>query len=323
MQLSFVIPNYNGEEILQKNLPRVVESARKYATSADKMTEIIVVDDCSSDDSVRVIASIFESSESKFLICRLIRSKVNKGFSSTVNAGAKSASGEVLILLNTDAFPEKNDDFFSKALEYFSDPKQFAVGFMDKSIESNGEVVLRGRGVGIWKRGLLVHKKGDINESNTLWVSGGSSAYRKSIWDKLGGMNEMFNPFYWEDIDLSYRALKSGYAITFEKRCCVIHEHEKGAIKRSRSKFAIQTIAHRNQLFFIWLNLTDPSLLLTHVVWLPFHILNTLLSGDFAFLNGFIRALFQLSMVLQARRKFQKQFTRTDRDVVSEFRSEF
>ena len=107
------------------------------------------------------------------------------------------------ILFNTDVYPDK--DFLTPLLSHFKDEKVFAVGCMDKSIEGK-DVVLRGRGIGVWKRGFLVHEKGEIEKSDTLWVSGGSGAFRKSIWDKLGGLNELYNPFYWEDIDLSYRA---------------------------------------------------------------------------------------------------------------------
>ncbi|MBI2442998.1 MAG: glycosyltransferase family 2 protein [Candidatus Levybacteria bacterium] len=313
MLISFVIPNFNGEGILKKNLPRIIEAAGKFTKGGDKI-QIILVDDCSSDNSVPVIKEIFNKYKEENMSFRLLESDVNRGFSSTVNRGAKEARGEILILLNTDVYPETNKDFFSHALRYFDDPNHFAVGFMDKSIEENGNVVLRGRGVGKWKRGFLLHRRGEVDRKNTLWVSGGSSVFRKAMWDELGGM--------WEDIDLSYRAQKHGYTIAFEPKCVLIHEHEKGAIKKSRSHFSVQVISYRNQVQFVWLNVTDTSLFLSHICWLPFHVLNTLSKGDFAFLLGFFSALVRLPVILQRRAQNRKRNVVPDKEILDEFVTE-
>lgn len=321
MKVSFVIPNFNGEEILRKNLPKVISAAELYAKDDDHKTEIILVDDCSKDSSVDVIKEIFAKVSRKYITTKLLVSPINNGFSSTVNKGARESRGEILILLNTDAYPEKREDFFSKAIEHFKDPKLFAVGFMDKSVEDE-RVILRGRGVGTWKRGFLLHRRGEVDKNNTLWVSGGSSAFRKSIWDKLGGMNEMYNPFYWEDIDLSYRAQKNGYKIIFDPSAVVVHEHEEGSIKKSRKPFAIQTISYRNQLQFVWLNVTDTSILVAHIIWLPFHLLNTLVKGDAAFLLGLFKAMGRFPMIMRRRKENKKKNMLSDSEVVHDFANE-
>ena len=200
MSISIIIPNYNGEKLLNKNLPSVINALKNY--QGEK--EIIIVDDGSEDESKNVVRNFINN---KTVEIRLLENEVNLGFSSTVNKGVKNAKGEIVILLNTDVAPQA--DFIEPLLSHFSDQKVFAVGCLDKSIE-NGKVIERGRGLGEWKRGFLVHRRGEVNKKNTLWVSGGSGAFRKTIWETLGGLNELYNPFYWEDIDLSYRALKSG-----------------------------------------------------------------------------------------------------------------
>lgn len=321
MKVSFVIPNFNGEKILSKNLPRVLDAAKLYAKDSTRITEVILVDDCSTDSSVDVIKDIFSKIQHKFIVTKILTSSVNRGFSSTVNTGAKVATGEILILLNTDVYPEKQGDFFSLSLKHFKDPELFAVGFMDKSVEGD-RVILRGRGVGVWKRGFLLHRRGEIDNHTTLWVSGGSSAFRKSIWDELGGMNELYNPFYWEDIDLSYRAQKIGYKILFDPRTVVMHEHEEGSIKKSRKPFAIRTISYRNQLQFVWLNVTDLSLIAAHLAWLPFHLFNTLVKGDVGLLLGLFHALGRFPMIMKKRRESAKRIRFSDSEIVKYFRSE-
>ena len=340
--ISIIIPNYNGEDLLKKNLPKVFEAVNYYSKenkqslisdelkrslrpSADGLNqkvEIIVVDDGSTDASASVISNIkYQISN---IPIKLVRNEKNLGFSSTVNKGVKVAKGEIVVLLNTDVYPENN--FLDPFIKHFNDPQVFAVGCLDKSIDlpagkaGDGKVVLRGRGIGKWDRGFLVHSRGDINETNTLWASGGSSAFRKSIWEKLGGFNELYNPFYWEDIDLSYRALKSGYKVIFEPKSVVYHEHEKGAIKQKYSPFQIKTIAYKNQFIFVWENATDINLQFLHLLFLPYHFIKALLRGDLPFFIGFLKAFVLLPKIIQSSLKAQKFFIKTDREVIGEFK---
>lgn len=243
--------------------------------------------------------------------------KEESGFSKNVQRGVSLAIGDILILLNSDVRPHKN--FLEPLLSHFSDERVFAVGCMDESIEE-GKTVDRGRGVAYWERGFLHHKAGSLEKMNTFWVSGGSGAFRKKIWDKLGGLDVLFNPFYWEDIDLSYRALKSGYITIFEKRSIVVHEHEDGVIKSKFKSNYIQTIAYRNQFFFIWKNITDGNLLFSHIVWLPYHFATALKRKDWAFFRGFFLALTQLNMLEHSRYRAKKYFIRKDSEILKEFR---
>lgn len=308
MNISVVIPNYNGQNILSKNLPKVIEEFVKYN---DGKVEIIVVDDASVDGSLLVLSDF----EKKYNNLKIIQNKKNLGFSSTVDNGVKEANGEILILLNTDVYPESG--FLKPLLANFEDKQVFAVGCMEKSIE-DGKTVLRGRGLGSWNRGFLIHRRGEVDKKDTLWVSGGSGAFRKDIWEKLGGLNVLYNPFYWEDIDLSYRAQKSGYKVVFEPKSIVYHEHEKGAIKSSYSPFKIKTIAYRNQFIFVWTNMTDAKLIFLHFIFLPYHFVKALVRLDVAFFIGFFSALIKLPKVIKFSFKAKKQFVRSDKEVVSQ-----
>mgnify|MGYP001600951236 FL=1 len=313
MNVSIVIPNYNGEGLLKKNLPKVFDAIFSYKNGR---AELVVIDDCSLDNSINLLKRLKLEFESKYpqIKFAIIKNETNLGFSSNVNQGIKNSSGDILILLNTDVVPEKN--FLMPLLSHFKDKRVFAVGCMDKSIE-NGRVVLRGRGLGKWEKGFLVHSRGEIDKTNTLWVSGGSGAFRKSIWDKLGGFNSLYNPFYWEDIDLSYRALKSGYKIVFEPKSIVLHEHEKGAIKKGFTSFEVKNIAYRNQFIFVWKNATDVNLQFLHLLWLPYYFIKALIGMDLAFLIGFFNALVLFPKILRYSFQDQKLFVKKDSEVVS------
>ncbi len=314
MRLSIIIPNYNGEELLRKNLPDVIDALSSFLKNHNEKGEIIIVDDASEDHSVAFIQEVqIVLRKSSLITLKSLVNNKNHGFSSTVNKGVSAADGEIIVLLNTDVSPEK--DFLSALVKHFSNEQIFAVGCMDKSIE-NGDIVFRGRGVGSWQKGLLVHKKGDINKMNTLWASGGSSAFNKKLWESLGGLYDIYNPFYWEDIDLSYRAQKAGYIVLFEKESIVTHKHESGVIKTRYSHADILTIAYRNQFLFVWINVSDINILLEHLAWLPYHILSAFLRGDVLLLKGFFKAFFLLPQALSYRGKTQQFHIKKDSEIV-------
>lgn len=312
MKISVVIPSYNGQELLSHNLPKVI-SALEYAREKEKIDpEIIVVNDGSSDETIPFMEEYIKSH--KEIPITLKDNGRNLGFSPTVNNGVKEAKGEIVILLNTDVTPDR--DFILPLLPYFNDDKTFAVGCMDKSVEGD-KIVMRGRGVGRWKEGYLKHRLGELEKNTTLWVSGGSGAFRKSLWDKLGGLCELYTPYYWEDIDLSYRALKAGYSLYFEKNSTVIHKHEEGVIKKTQSNKKVLTIVNRNQNIFTLLNATDRNILLSFLIHLPIHILRAIKNNDTLYLSGLAKTLVMLPNIMFQRSKYQKLVKISDHDVIA------
>ena len=246
-KISIVIPNYNGATLLKNNLPKVLKN------SGD--CEVIVVDDGSTDDSVKILKKEFKN-------IRLIEQKKNAGFASTVNNGVQHASGDLVLLLNSDVTPRAS--YLKNALVHFKNPKLFGVGLADISHEDSKEV-LKGRGGGQFEKGFLSHFSMEAKSGETLWISGGSSLIDREKFIELGGFDTSYAPFYWEDIDLSYRARKKGYYCLFEKTSVVDHFHEQGAIKKNFSDDYVKVISYKNQFLFVWKNITDIDLVFEHI----------------------------------------------------------
>src|SRR3989344_831197 len=307
MRINIIIPNYNGADLISKNLLKVVESLEDYPDS-----KIIIVDDGSDLPDYEKLREFINSLKNKKI--ELIRKEKNSGFSSTVNKGTFSQDSDFLVFLNSDVVPEK--DFLSRVvLDFEINKNLFGIGFLDKSKEGE-KIVFRGRGEAFWKRGFLVHKKGDIDRPDTFWISGGSSIVRSGIFKELGGFDEIYDPFYWEDIDVSYRARKLGYEIMFEKESIVIHRHSEGAIRSYYSNQEIRKISYRNQFIFIWKNIADPKLLINHILWLPYHMFRNLLNPDLAFFQGFLLALLKLPVIISKRNKQKKLYKSTDLELI-------
>jgi len=312
--IDVIIPNYNGSALIKKNLPFVLAAINDYENAG-----VIISDDGSRSDEAKkleeVVAVIKKTTDKKIT---LIMNKKNLGFSSNINKGAFSSLADYLVLLNSDVAPEK--DFLKESLRHFdTNPNLYGVGFMDKSIES-GRVVLRGRGKAYWTRGFLIHEKGEVDNDETFWISGGSSIVRRNIFEKLGGFDSIYNPFYWEDIDLSYRAVKSGHEVVFENKSIVEHRHEEGTIKKHYKTDAVNTTAYRNQFFFVWTNITDFSLLFSHILWLPVHVIKAFLRLDKPFIFGLGLAIMNFSTVVSSRKRHKKLFIRNDREIIKKIK---
>lgn len=238
MKITIAIPNYNGASLLQKNLPNILTAG------AD---EILVIDDGSTDQSIEVIRKEFPK-------IKLLVNNKNLGFIPSVNRLFKEALGDIVILLNNDVYVEK--DFLKYLLPHFQNKQIFAVNLHEK-----GE----GWACATWENGFFEFKR--VKESKFVhkssWSSGGSAAYNKKIWQELEGLDSLFKPFYWEDIDISFRAISAGYEILWESKAVVYHEHET-TINKNFSKKYVNWVKQRNQLLFIWKNITDQNLLQDH-----------------------------------------------------------
>jgi len=240
MKISVIITNWNGLNLLKKNLEQVI----KMSPEAE---EIIIADDFSSDKSVEYIKEL----QKKYPILKLIAHKKNLGFGKNSNDAVNKAVGELVVLLNSDIFPHK--DYIKNTLNHFSKDDLFGVGFAEFGHENWAKF--------FWKDGYLQHQPGkDIAKTHiTGWLSGGGSILRKSIFQKLGGFDHVYAPFYSEDLDLGYRAWKSGYTLLWEPKSIVEHHHEATMSKFSKS--LLNYVKERNRLLNVWRNITDKKLL--------------------------------------------------------------
>lgn len=302
--VTIVIPNYNGSEILPKNLPTTIKVAEKYGA------QIIVVDDKSTDNSVDIVKKNYPT-------VKLIEKDKNEGFSSTVNLGVKNAKTDLICLLNSDVIP--SDNFLDPLFPYFNDSQTAAVGMQDFSDDQQ----THGRGKFILHRGFLLHQRFDdgqtsLQSGTTGWVSCGSGLFSKKIWDELGGLDELLNPFYFEDVDYGYRAWKSGYKMYFEGTSHVDHVHKIGAIKSNYNNQRIKTISYRNQFYFTQKNLTDINLIIKHILWLIPNMLIAAKNKDTPFFMAFIQALNHVSNMLESRKKYIRNFKYSDAQVIQD-----
>jgi GT2 family glycosyltransferase len=307
--ISIVIPNYNGKELLKKYLPSVLNECKSYSF---EKTELIIVDDASSDGTVEYL-------KLNFPIIKVMEHSVNKGFSVSANHGFHAARNRIVVLLNNDVKISKN--FLHFLPGHFEEETIFAVRPCIKSgIDDGGNDLENPRIGGEFRFGFIqvpVRKRGKLDFS--FFAGGGASAFDREKFLELGGFDEMFSPFYFEDVDLSYRAWKRGWKTIYEPRSFVYHQ---GGVTISRfySRRRISRIAERNKYFLVWKNITDQKLLIQHLIFIPIRIFAFLIRGKFTPLAGFFHALRQIKPIVK-RRRFQKQVAKlSDKEIFSLFK---
>ncbi len=242
MKISIVIPCWNSKKQLEDNIPFVL---------SDRPDEIIVVDDASEDSSVHFL-------KEKYPQIKIIQNQYNKNFAFTVNRGVSQAKHELICILNADVRPHKN--YLKNAIKYFKDQNVFGVTLHELG---------NGPSISDFRRGFIGYKKGKEKAmlGKSFWLSGGSCIVRKNIWEKLNGFDAQLFPFYWEDLDISYRAAKRGFELLWIPDSVVEHRHETYYKQKYTAEY-LSLQKEVRQLLFIWKNLTDGSLFILHILGL-------------------------------------------------------
>lgn len=317
-RVSIVLTNYNGLENLKACLPGVM----KAADSTGLCDDVVLADDCSNDESLAWLAAHYPQ-------VRVVALKERTGFGGTANAGFAAAKNRLVALLSNDMIPAP--DFLAPLVPHFRDPELFAVSALLKGPTGDHE---GGRNVGLFAFGnmfllnsaksyrpfgALVRNRDDV--ARPSFFTGGNSLFDRDKFQALGGFDELYHPFYWEDTDLCYRAWKRGWRVLTEPAAVVTHHRGLGTIKKNYDRNYIRGIRTRNRFLFIWRNLSDPLYWLEHVIVLLFLLPTAWLSGNLRFYRSLAQAFARLPMVL-ARRRAAPAAVRSDREILRQVRSE-
>ncbi len=274
--ISVVIPNFNGAELLPLILPTVQQALQALAIPS----EIIVADDASTDNSLQVLKQFYSE-------VKVVNAERNKGFSPTANMGISKAIFPIVLLLNSDVKLEK--DYFSHQLHYFANAKTFGVmgrivGWDDDIIQDAAKYP-RIHGVKIKTAGnYLPINLSALARWPSMYLSGANMLFRKSIFDEVGGFNELFAPFYVEDYELSLRAWRLGYSCYYEHAAICRHQVSK-TIKANSKKSEVNAVYNRNKMLLHYIHLNGWRLYLWFVAMLFECFLQALL-GKFYYIKS-------------------------------------
>ena len=179
--------------------------------------EVIVVDDGSpNQEAIAIFIKEWEKNNNfpiRFIPCS------HHGPAATRNIGVKHASGDIVCFLDDDSFV--SDAWLEHILHQFKKQDNIIYDLVSGCIRSYD----RTKGLSLKLEQAVYHGR--------HWATC-NIAYRKDVFEKLGGFDETFPEASWEDNELGLRAKWAGFHYVYAKEAVVYHNHEPTMKKYKR-----------------------------------------------------------------------------------------
>ncbi len=225
MKLSVIILNYNVRHFLELCL-KSVEAALVNIDS-----EIIVIDNHSSDDSCDMVKTMFPK-------VKLIENKDNYGFSKGNNIGVKEAKGDYLCILNPDTVVAENT--FEYLLKFADQQSNLGIlgcrlidgqgRFLPESKRNVPRPIVAIKKILGFPKSYYVSNLEEKDCGSSPVFVGAFMILKRSIYNQVEGFDEDYF-MYGEDIDISYKVLKEGYNNTYNGGATIIHYKGESTLK--------------------------------------------------------------------------------------------
>jgi GT2 family glycosyltransferase len=259
--VSVIIVNFNGRELLKKCL----ESVLKSDYPLDKL-EVILVDNGSTDGSVEFVKQSFPK-------VKIIPLSKNYGFAYANNIGFKKSNGDLILLLNNDAYLQRNTlKIMVKEIEKIKN-----CGVLQPKILLTKNRGLDACGAFFTNTGFLYHYGLYENPENPVFdreipvfsVKGACMLIKREVIEKVGLFDNDFFA-YFEESDFCYRAWIAGYSVYYTPKAIVYHEMGATTERLGQGKVPswIQFHSYKNRICSYIKNLGTKELLKI----LPFHL---------------------------------------------------
>jgi GT2 family glycosyltransferase len=219
LKIAIVILNWNGQKLLEKFLPSVVNFSSELA-------QIYVADNASTDASIKYVKEFYPS-------VKIIENTTNGGYAKGYNDALATVEADIYCLLNSDV--EVTKDWLKPVVNVFKREKKTAIiqpkllDFKDKNkfeyagaaggfLDLYGYPYCRGR---IFNN--LEIDNGQYNRtSDIFWASGACLFIRSKIYHQLEGLDEDYFA-HQEEIDLCWRTQHIGYNVRYVGTSTVFH----------------------------------------------------------------------------------------------------
>jgi len=254
---------------LQEYLPYTIG----VADAAGMLYEIIIVDDCSKDDSVEFIRAAYPQ-------VNLVVNPENKGFSYACNRGIEVAQYELILLLNSDV--KLTPGYFDQQWKYFLRWDTF--GVMGRIIDMDGNHIQdaarapKFKGFKV-KTDYFYYTNDENDRLYTFYLSGANALISAEKLKQIGGFYELFSPFYCEDMELSVRAWRLNWKCYYEHSSICRHK-VSASTKNYQTEKWVKSVYFRNRFYFHALHLNGWALKAWYLQITIIDLLPKLLAGQ-------------------------------------------
>ena len=233
LDLTVVIVSWNVRDLLRRCLNSILGAP----TAAPFGTEIIVVDNASTDGSAEMVRAEFPN-------VKLIANRENRGFTAANNQGLALGRGRHMLLLNPDT--EVLDNALVTMVRYMDEhPQVGALGprlqYPDGSLQSSrrrfptfATALLESTVLQEWwPDNQILHRyyMADTDDDDIQpvdWVVGACLLTRRQVYEQVGGLDEAFF-MYSEELDWCRRIKNAGWEIAYLHTAAVIHHEGKSS----------------------------------------------------------------------------------------------
>jgi len=216
--LSIVLLNYNTRDLTLASLARLLPRA------TEQGWQVIVVDSSSTDGSAEAVSAAFPA-------VTLVPMAENRGYAAGNNRGLAVATGEAVVLLNSDALAEVAH--LQALAEYLAaNPPVGAISAGLRTAEGEPQAFAYGsdpspayllrRGIGRLLRLPPLHNWAATEPMTVDWVSGACLCVRQEVIQQVGGLDENFF-LYFEDVDWCRRMRQAGWRVVYNPSVRVVH----------------------------------------------------------------------------------------------------
>lgn len=209
--VSVVMPAYNAAGIIGVGLESLLNQSAK-----PQKFEVIVIDDCSTDNTADVIKEFVSRAAEASVTVTLIRQSKNGGPAKARNRGAEYSKSEVIIFTDSDC--ELTPDWLWNMLAPFEDPEIAAV--KGAYLTRQTELGARFAQIEFEERYRMLEAAETVDV-----VFSYSAAFRRQVFAELGGFDTRFPVADNEDTDLSWRLIEAGHKAAFAPGAKLYHRH--------------------------------------------------------------------------------------------------
>jgi len=296
-RVTFIMPTYNQRHLVDFCLPALL-------AEAGHRHRVLVVDDAGTDGTSEYIRQ-------KYPAAQVLRLPENRGFAGAVRAGIAASDTPLFALINSDV--QVRRPFLTPMLRWFAREDVFAVSsridLPDGDLTETGKVVASFSGL-VEPHHLAPDRAGAI-----LYAQGACSLFHRAQYEALGGLDTLYRPLYWEDLDLGYRAWRRGWRSVFEPAASVLHKRRAWMGSAHRRAYTDE-IFLRNALLFVWKNVRDPRMLVQHVAYVAIRLLREVTAGEALMAHALLRAVPAAPAALSRRWRERRRGDLPDRDIL-------
>lgn len=222
--VSIIVITYNSSKYVLETL----ESAK---AQTYQNIELIVTDDCSNDDTVKVCRNWVEENRGRFVRTEVITVPENTGIPANCNRGVKAAKGEWVKLIAGDDVLKP--ELVTEAITFLRANSCDILFFGLDLINENSHIV-KNNVLGIKSLDKSISSIDNLNLINALDYNvfmGPASFIRTSVYSKIGIYDESL---YVEDWDFFLRALDEGIIFNYLNAALVYYRQHKYNAWRKR-----------------------------------------------------------------------------------------